>query len=88
LYALGQHSHDRILAARHHALRSVGAALDTAQADGILHTDKATLCRSNVHLHSNRLLPVGSPLEERALRLLRRAREGRHRYPQTRSAPE
>jgi lantibiotic biosynthesis protein len=72
-----------ILAARRHALRSAANALDSAQANGFLHTDKATLCAGYVHLHCNRLLPVGSPIGVQALQLLRRAREGLARYPHT-----
>ena len=70
-----------IFAARRDALRSASNALDSAKANGLLHTDKATLCASYVHLHCNRVLPLGSPVAVQALKLLRRAREGLAHYP-------
>jgi lantibiotic biosynthesis protein len=65
----------QILAARREALSPVAAELDAQGQEDALHSNKASLCRSYVHLHCNRLLAAGSPIELRALQLLRRTHE-------------
>jgi hypothetical protein len=61
--------------------RAVGARLDGLTAADALGQPISALCNSYVHLHCNRLLGTGSPIEALALQLLRRTREGLSRAP-------
>ena len=71
----------QILNARRQALAPMAARLDALARQSELSQPKASLWRSYVHLHCNRLLGTDSSLEERALQLLRRTREGLSRMP-------
>jgi thiopeptide-type bacteriocin biosynthesis protein len=71
----------QILADRRQALAPCADRLDMLAQRGELGQSAAWLFRSYVHMHSNRLLGNGSPIEERALQLLRRVREGLSQAP-------
>jgi lantibiotic biosynthesis protein len=71
----------QVLAARRQALVPIAARLDALACQDELSQPKASLWRSYVHLHCNRLLATDSSLEERAIQLLRRTREGLSRTP-------
>ena len=71
----------QIFDARRRALAPIAARLDSLARQNELSQPKASLWRSYVHLHCNRLLGTHSSLEERALQLLRRTREGLSRTP-------
>jgi thiopeptide-type bacteriocin biosynthesis protein len=71
----------RILDARGDRLRPIAAELDALERTGGRRPSKCERCGSYVHLHCNRLLIGGSPLEARALQLLARTREGLSRAP-------
>jgi len=69
------------LATRRQALNDVSAQLDALERNDRLGQHKLALCDSYVHLHCNRLLGGDSAVEQRALQLLRRTREGLARAP-------
>ncbi len=66
---------DAVLDRRRTALRSLAPDLQAARAQHGLTPTGGEICRSHVHMHCNRLLELGSPLEPVALALARRARE-------------
>ena len=70
-----------VLRARRGALAPCAEKLAQLANRGALESPAASLYRSHIHLHANRLLGAGSPIEEMALRLLRRARESLRRAP-------
>jgi thiopeptide-type bacteriocin biosynthesis protein len=67
---------DVVLAARRQALAPYALRLDALARQNELSQPTASLWHSYVHLHCNRMLGTDVSLEERALRLLRRTREG------------
>ena len=71
----------QIFDVRRQELAPIAARLDTLAREDALSQPRTSLWRSYVHLHCNRLLGTDSSLEERALQLLRRTREGLNRSP-------
>jgi thiopeptide-type bacteriocin biosynthesis protein len=72
-----------MLEARRAALAAPVARLHTLEDSGGLGRPLASLCRSYLHLHANRLLGTSQPNERLALQLLRRTRESLLHAPVT-----
>jgi lantibiotic biosynthesis protein len=76
------------LSIRRETLAPIARRLEELAERGELGQSPATLYRSFVHLHCNRLLGSGRTTEEQALGLLLRTREGLDRAPLQRPGAE
>jgi thiopeptide-type bacteriocin biosynthesis protein len=70
-----------LLAARRSALGPPATLLGSLERDGRIHRPRAQLCRSYIHLHTNRLLGTDLQHEQLVVQLLTRTREGLRRAP-------
>jgi lantibiotic biosynthesis protein len=64
-----------VLAGRRRALMAFAPEIAAARASAGLTPARGEICRSYIHMHCNRVLELGSPLEPIALALARRTRE-------------